>query len=269
MDILTHALSGVAFGTVISGLYKYKFKNQLSVITLGGFGGVLPDIDAISLWSRFDSTFGRIFNLTHSGKEIYSLKFWYSHHGFMHSIEACLLFGLLLGFMIHLINSRFKAISLINISTSFKNNKLYLITFITGFLFHLLGDLPTPGSTWNGINLFWLSKNYIGGSGEIWWWNNYDIFLIFLSIIILNLIVIFVGRLMNKKIFKLTLLIFLIGFVLIIYQIKTRSFDFNYKGHTTNYEFFEQKSKDMQKQILGTKLYRFMVKVDNKIKLNF
>ena len=269
MDILTHALSGFAFGTVISGLSKCKFKHQIGVITFGGFGGVLPDIDAISLWSRFDSTFGRLFNLSNLGKDIYSLKFWYSHHGFMHSIIACLLIGLLLGFMIHLIKTRFKTVGLKDIVNSFKDNKLYLISFIAGFLFHLLGDLPTPSSSWDGINMFWPSKTYIGGTGEIWWWNNYDIFLLILSVIILNLIVIFFGRLMKKSIFKITLTILLLGFVLIIYQIKTRSFDFNYKGHTTKYEFYEQKSKDIQKQILGTKLYGFMVKLDNKMKINF
>lgn len=269
MDILTHALSGVAIGTVISGLSKCRLKHRIGYIAFGGFGGILPDIDAISLWSRFDSTFGRLFRLTDSGKDIYSSKFWYSHHGFMHSIIACLLIGLILGFIIHLISARFKTIGLKNIITSFKDYRLYLISFILGFLLHLLGDLPTPSSSWNGINMFWPSKHYIGGTGEIWWWNNYDIFLLILSTIILNLMVILIGRLMNKKILRITISIFLLGFISIIYQIKTRSFDFNYMGHTTKYDFYEQKSKDIQKQILGTRLYEIMVKFDNKMKINF
>jgi inner membrane protein len=264
MDILTHALSGVAFGTVISGLSNCKIKNQIGYMSIGGFGGVLPDIDAISLWSRFDSTFGRLFGLSHPGKDIYSAKFWYSHHGFMHSLVSCLLFGLLLGFVLNLAQSRFKSLF-----KSFKDNRLYLLVFVSGFIFHLLGDLPTPSSSWNGINLFWPSKHYIGGTGEIWWWNNYDIFLIILSIIIINVITIFIGRLARIKVLKITISTFLLGFVMIMHQIKTRTFDFNYEGHTTKYDLYEQKSKEIQKQILGTKLYGFMVGFDNKLKINF
>jgi inner membrane protein len=269
MDILTHALSGVAFGTVISGLSKCKSKQQIGIVALGGFGGILPDIDAISLWSRFDSIFGRLFGLNYLGKDIYSSKFWYSHHGFMHSVIAGLLIGILLGLFIHLVKTKFRTFAIKIIATSFKDNKLYLIAFIGGFLLHLLGDFPTPSSTWDGLNMFWPSNTYVGGTGEIWWWNNYDIFLITLSIIILNLIILLVGKLMNFKVFRITISIFLLGFVSIIYQIKTRSFDFNYKGHTNKYDFYEQKSKDIQKQILGTKLYGFMIKLDNKVKINF
>ena len=269
MDILTHALSGVAFGTVISGMSNCKFRNRMGFITIGGFGGVLPDIDAISLWSRFDSTFGRLFGLSHSGKDIYSAKFWYSHHGFMHSFMACLLLGLLLGFVFYFVQTRFRTFGFKSLVKIFKDNWLYLLVFIFGFILHLLGDLPTPSSSWNGINLFWPSKHYIGGTGEIWWWNNYDIFLIILSIIIINVITIFIGRLAIIKVLKITISIFLLGFVMIIYQIKTRTFDFNYEGHTTKYDFYEQKSKEIQKQILGTKLYGFMVGFDNKLKINF
>jgi hypothetical protein len=58
------------------------------VIGFSGLGGALPDFDAISLWSGFDKTFGKLFNLSNSGEVIYFSKFWYSHHGFLHSILA-------------------------------------------------------------------------------------------------------------------------------------------------------------------------------------
>jgi hypothetical protein len=48
--------------------------------------------------------------------------------------------------------------------------------------------MPTPASTWGGVNFFWPFKTYIGGTGHIWWWNNYDIFLIVVAVIIINLI---------------------------------------------------------------------------------
>lgn len=269
MDILTHALSGVAFATVISGISNSKLKNQIGYVALGGFGGVLPDIDAISLWSRFDSIFGKFFGLSHSGKIIYSEKFWYSHHGFMHSFMACLLFGLILGLFIYLFQSRFKKPGLKSLYKSFKDNSLIIIAFMSGFFLHLLGDLPTPGSTWGGINLFWPLKQYVGGTGDIWWWNNYDIFLITLGIIIINLLVLFIGRLAKYKVFKITVSVFILGFVIALYQIKTRGFDFSYEGNTTKFDLYEQKSKEIQKQILGDGINECMVGFDNKVKVNF
>lgn len=103
MDILTHTLCGVAAGTVLAGFSRKSPKYKLSVIAVSGVGGALPDMDAISLWSKFDGTFGAIFQLNHSGKEIYTSKFWYSHHAFFHSVLAGILFSLLLGFLIYVL----------------------------------------------------------------------------------------------------------------------------------------------------------------------
>ena len=54
-----------------------------------------------------------------------------------------------------------------------------------------------------------------------------------------------------------------------MYQIKSRPVDFNYVGHTVEYYNLERKSKIVQKEILGNYLYEIMVKLDNKIPLNF
>jgi membrane-bound metal-dependent hydrolase YbcI (DUF457 family) len=269
VDILTHIISGVAFGTVVSSLSKGGLKEKIGFLAIGGFGSALPDIDAISLWSKFDSTFGRLFGLSHSGKEIYSAKFWFSHHGFMHSFMACLIFGFLIGLIYYLIQSRFQKLTLKDLYKSMMSNKLYLIIFIVGFCLHLLEDIPTPSSSWDGIDLLWPSKTYIGGTGSIWWWNNYDIFLIVMSVIIINLLVLFVSKLLKVDSFKITMAVFVAGFVLTTNQIRTRDFDFNYKGNAIIHDYYEYKSKEIQKQILGNQLYEFMIGFDSKLKINF
>ena len=108
MDILTHTLSGIAVGTVIASFTNKGFKQKLGLIALSGFGGALPDFDAISLWSKFDSTIGELFNLNYTGKEIYFSKLWYSHHGALHSIFGGILIAVIIAIITYLIKSKFK-----------------------------------------------------------------------------------------------------------------------------------------------------------------
>lgn len=65
-----------------------------------------------------------------------------------------------------------------------------MLGFSTGYLMHLLEDLPTPSGSWDGINFLWPSTQYYGGIGEIWWWNNYDIFLIVVTVCLINAVLI-------------------------------------------------------------------------------
>ncbi|MBC7485616.1 MAG: metal-dependent hydrolase [Cytophagaceae bacterium] len=88
MDIITHGLSGVAVGKVAASFTGKGVKNKMTIVLLSGLAAILPDFDALSLWSKFDATIGKLFNLQHSGKGIYFSKFWYSHHGFLHSLVA-------------------------------------------------------------------------------------------------------------------------------------------------------------------------------------
>ena len=60
MDIITHTLSGVATGTVVMSFSPKGYKAKLGILSISGFGAALPDLDAISLWSRFDNLFGRV-----------------------------------------------------------------------------------------------------------------------------------------------------------------------------------------------------------------
>lgn len=260
MDILTHTLCGVAVGTVVASFSNKTWKDKMTIFTVSAIGGAISDIDAISMWSKFDATFGKVFHFSHSGKDIYTEKFWYSHHAFFHSIIGGLFLTLLIGFIFYLLNQKKNK----NLITSFQNNFLILIGFFGGFFLHLLCDMPTPNGAWGGVNLFFPSKTYIGGTGQIWWWNNYDIFLIVTGVILINLVLLSV-----RKFKKWTIVIFTIGLLMSVRLINSRNIDFNQKELRINYQKSEEKSKEIQKKILGNKVYEIMNKFDNIIPLNF
>lgn len=267
MDILTHTLSGVAVGTILVSFSKKAFTEKAGIMVFSGIGAAFPDIDAISLWSKFDSTFGKLFALEHSGREIYSSKFWYSHHAFFHSLIAGMLFASLLMAVLYAFRLVFKG--KLSFLQFIKAHFFIPVDFVAGYLMHLFGDMPTPASAWGGVNLFWPSGTYIGGYGTIWWWNNYDIFLIVTGCILLNLLVyvtsIFVK--LNKK--AITVAVGLCCFLFILIQIHFRSVDFNYTGHTSRFAEFEQQSKHEQEHILGKRMYKAMENLDNKLPFNF
>lgn len=269
MDILTHTLSGIAAGTVIFTFSIRGFNEKLKVILFSGFGGALPDIDAISLWTGFDKTFGKLFGLTRTGKTIYFSKLWYSHHGFFHSIFAGLLFAFCMGLTFYFLQKNSGHRERQDIKESFKRDSLILTGFIAGFIMHLFEDMPTPACVWGGIRLLWPLKLYIGGTGDIWWWNNYDIFLIVLGVILVNGVVICSQRIIRIDIRKLVIFVFLLGATLCIFKIKTRGYDFNYVGQTSKCQQYEQKSKDIQRKILGDKTFRIIEGFDKKIRINF
>lgn len=269
MDILTHTLSGIAVGTVIASFSKRGFREKIGLIAIAGFGGAFPDFDAISLWSKFDNTIGRLFGLHNSGKEIYFSKFWYSHHGFLHSLFAGFFIAILILLLISLIRTSRKNFSLFKLFISSKHYRLFFISFILGFTIYLFEDMSTPASVWGGVNLLWPMKSYIGGSGDLWWWNNYDLFLIVSGIVLLNVLLLFISGILKINSKKLTTSIFIVGLTLALVQVKTRRFDFNYTGHTPKYQEYEQKSKAIQKEILGVTVYNLMLEFDNKMSINF
>lgn len=267
MDLLTHICSGIAAASVVVPFTEKAKAPIFKILAAGSLGGALPDIDAISMWSHFDSTIGSLFGLTHSGRTIYGAKFWYSHHAFFHSIVAALTIILLAnitGYIIHKVKYKKKGYLFLK----YLNLKYPLIiAFFMGYMFHLLGDMPTPASVWGGIDLFWPSHTYIGGSGKIWWWNNYDIFLLLILCIIINCIILFFFRKRIRRV-CVSLTTFFI-FILILVQINTRQYDYSYKGNTTRYSEMEQHSKEEQKRILGKHLYSYMDWLDKHIPIHF
>lgn len=266
MDIISHTLTGVAVGTVFATLFNGNWKKKSAIILVGGLGGALPDFDALSLWSKFDTTIGSFLGLTHTGNEIYFGKFWYSHHAAFHSILAPIILSLL---MILLITIKRRDFKLNEVLTYIIQNKYSYFAFVFGFTFHLLEDMPTPASVWGGVNLFFPSSGYIGGFGNIWWWNNYDLVLIITSVIILNLLVNLLPKIQYQVKSKISIGVFVLGLTLGIYQIKTRPVDFSYTGFSVNYQKMEAQSKEIQCEILGDKWYQIMESIDNKIPLNF
>lgn len=266
MDIISHTLTGVAVGTVFAAISNDDWKRKCSIIFAGGIGGALPDIDAISMWSRFDSTIGAFLGLEHTGREIYAGKFWYSHHAALHSILAPLIIILLAVIISSVVRKRF---NMVDIRNHFNIKKFSLLAFFFGFLLHLFEDMPTPASVWGGVNLFFPNDQYIGGFGNIWWWNNYDLVLIITSVILLNMMINFVPKFIHKIKITSSMSVFLIGLSLFLYQINTRPVDFSYSGNTSNFDNFEAQSKQIQKDILGETVYDIMSKIDDRIPLNF
>jgi inner membrane protein len=246
MDILTHTVSGLAVASILAHYYR---EDKWKIIGLGGLGGALPDIDAISMWSKFDGTFGRLFNLSESGREIYFGQNWYSHHAITHSLSAAFALAILVWVFNRKSNFSF-----------FRS-----LAFLLAYILHLLEDMPTPGSTWDGIGFFWPSHQYLGGSGHIWWWNNYDIFLIALSVFFINAFLLLFKKLKAEW----ALYIFLSGTLLGLFQITTRGYDFDYEGHTTDFQKSEAKSLEIQRNILGEDLYNAMRKFDSAVKVHF
>lgn len=262
MDILTHTLSGFAIGTVMAGRSTGTWRTKTSIILFSGLGGALPDIDAISMWSKFDMTFGQLFGLAHSGKAIYSAKFWYSHHGFMHSLLAAVLGALILGLLFWLFSKRERHSSLLKV---FRDHKLLLIGFMSGFVLHLLQDMITPASSWGGVRLFFPHEIYIGGTGAIWWWNNYNLFLVVVGVLIINLCLLPIFRKDKVRLRKFTAGVFLIGCLCFVWQVVRIGSDFNGKP----YADCELRSKEIQKEILGVSLFRKMEKLDNALIIYF
>lgn len=266
MDIISHTLTGVALGTVAATISNESWKGKSVIILAGALGGALPDLDAVSLWEKFDRTIGSFLDLSHSGKEIYFGKFWYSHHAALHSLLAPIVLILLSILIKAGVTRSFKGQKILG---RLKKNRFITLSFFFGFFFHLLEDMPTPASVWGGVNLFFPSSNYVGGFGNIWWWNNYDLFLIILLVIVFNLLINTIPARYYKAKARSSLAIFLAGVALYLVQINTRPVDFLYSGHTNKFNSFEVQSMDIQKEILGDHLYQIMVDFDNKLPLHF
>jgi len=266
MDILTHVCSGIASATVIASFSK-QASTRVKILISGALGGAFPDVDTISMWSHFDSTLGRLFHLSHSGKVIYGAKFWYSHHAFFHSVVASLFFALIFGLLSYGIYKTVCKNGKDTLKIYFRKHFLLAISFITGYLLHLFCDMPTPGSVWGGVNLFFPLSGYIGGSGKIWWWNNYDIFLLLVLCILINctLLLTLKRNTLRKSVIAVAVLILL--FVEI--QINTRQYNYFYSGQTNHYSEMEQESKKEQERILGKRIYSSMEWLDKHLPIQF
>ncbi|MDR3093708.1 MAG: metal-dependent hydrolase [Bacteroidales bacterium] len=268
MDILTHTVTGLTIGSIVVNLLPshQPVKKNLSVLLFGMLGGAFPDIDAVSLWSGFDAHFGKWF--AHSGKEIYSGQWWYSHHGFFHSVVAAALAGFLSGWLIYAVRRLFR-----REKTFYNFWKTYhcpvFYTFVLAAFAHLVCDCVTPASTWGGVRMWAPLPVYIGGWGNVWWWNNYDIFLIVTGCFLLNLIWMGACALSKRHTATLPLIFAFTAFVFISVQVHNRQIDYAYEGAATNYQQMEKSSKKEQERILGKTIYRCMEKFDRRLPFYF
>ena len=158
MDIVSHTLTGIAVGTVAATVSNSSWKSKGLIILTGGLGGALPDLDAISLWSKFDSTIGSLLKLNHSGKEIYVGKFG-THHAAAFFDPPIILILLATAFNV-LIRREFKVLYILE---RLSRKRFLILAFFFGFIFHLLEDMPTPVCM-GGVNLFFPSSKYVEAS---------------------------------------------------------------------------------------------------------
>lgn len=263
MDILSHTFSGLAIGATAIHFTKVKgFKHNSFVVLICGLAAFFPDLDALSYWSGFDSSIGKWLNLKDSGFSIYHQKQWFSHHALFHSLLMAIIFVTVF-FLVRLMGAKGN-----KVKTEFYQNRVLYLAVFSSYLIHLLEDMPTPDFVWGGVAFLFPSENYWGGKGYIWWWNNYDLFLIIFSVFVLNLSVRIISVYLSFKTKRLAGIFLLIGVSMYLRQMITRPYDFNYsgmKGHHAVWQKNEGKSKEIQKEILGEKVYGIMEAIDNEI----
>jgi inner membrane protein len=268
MDILTHTLSGTAAASVIAAFSSRSLKDKFLIICCGAAGAILPDVDAVTRWSAFDTVIGKALGLSQTGRIIYCGRHWYSHHNFMHSLAAAAMFTLT-GALLWYFHCRWRS-DCRSASTFVQTKRSFLLSFFIGYLMHLLGDLPTPDSVWGGIKLFWPLSTPVGGFGKIWWWNNYDIFLIFLMGSAVNAALILLNRIFkSRSLHYIPALLFLGMFCAALFQITHRPTSFASGGNPAGHANKEHQSQVAQKDILGDRLYGLMEALDRKIPVPF
>ncbi|RMG75891.1 MAG: metal-dependent hydrolase [Bacteroidetes bacterium] len=262
MDILIHTLTGMCGGTVVAALHRSRPAQQARIVVIGGLGGMFPDIDTFSLWPGFDQTFGAW--LGQSGREIYSSHLWYGHHGFFHSLVGALLLTGLLGGFFSLIYSRILRRAP-GFGSAFRYLVPYQISFLGGYLLHLVEDMPTPGGSWGGIRLLFPSQTYIGGWGYTWWWNNYDIFLIVSGTLLLSLLALMVCEWRSRRLRFIPVLLLLFGSLLAMQQLHFRQTDYN----ECAYPACETASWEEQERNIGKAWTRRLRQMDNLLPIYF
>ncbi len=264
MDIITQVLSGICAATGVAALCRCRPTQRVKIVLMGAVGGAFPDLDTMTIWPGFDQTFGTWLGLNQSGTEIYFGQAWYSHQGFFHSLLGFVLFTLLAWLSSSQVYARgFRRAPSVLSAAGYLGP--YFVAFALGYGLHLLGDLFTPGGPWGGIRLFFPLDTYIGGWGKVWWWNNYDVALILVLGIIINLFSLFSFSMFSLAGRFTPIAVFVCTLILIGYQFNLRDFNYNHHGYTVR----EQASLQFQQQHLPHKLYRFMRRIDQKLPVYF
>lgn len=261
MDIFSHTVSGLAAAAALLPVVKPKPAQVPLVLLTGALAGALPDFDAIAMWGGYDATIGKWFAIPYSGRDIYFNQLWYSHHGVTHSLLGLGFFtGVFLLIMRVCLPGRKR-----------KWNWTYAGPFALAYFMHILEDMPTPGSVWEGVMLFCPIDCWVGGTGNIWWWHNYDLFLLFLGSFVINVLVFCVGRwvpVLNKA--KVTLYVYGVMLALCAVQIARRDYDYDYVDYTENdYDAKDEEAIRFQREVLGDDLTDYMLEINRALPLPF
>lgn len=254
MEILAHAITGCAAGST-AACGTAGFTRKIGVIMAGLIGGVIPDIDALSLAPGFDSTIGALLNLTRSGRDIFFGSFPYSHRMAMHSLSVpftVVITGFLAMKIIKLMKADIR-------SSGFAYRAA--AAFICAYTLHLFCDMVTPAGVWGGIRLFYPVDLTFGGWGLRWWWNNYDIIFAGLMITAFTSAISFIHLIPGKvrDIAAASILIAGIG----ICALNITRGGINYNNSRTDYRTKQSLSLSSQKKMLGKGLYDIIYKISS------
>jgi len=264
MDIVTQIVIGLCVATVVAGICYCRPAQQIKIILMGGLGSLLPEIDSLTSWEYFDQTIGAWLGFSQTGAQIYFGDSWLGHQGFFHSLLALVFFTGLFWWMASFLYARIMRAAP-NIWSAGGYLRPYFVAFALGFAFHLIADLFTPSGAWGGLRLFFPFEVRVGGWGYLWWWNNYDIFLILIGALVINIIsqisfskLSTAGRYMSLAIFSCSIL--LIGI-----QIANRDINFNEADYLSR----EKASHTLQQKMLPPGLYHTMKSFDNGMPVYF
>jgi len=260
LDLLINAFLGLGIGTALAGWNRSRPAQQAKLMIVGLIGGIFPSLDSVTLLPCFDATLGSWLGLEESGVEIFLGSHWYSHQAFMHSLLAAGLFSLLLVLSMAFIY-RFPMRSAPSLASALGYVGIYGASFGMSYLAHLLIDLTAPAGPWGGIRLFFPMEVYVGGWGMTWWWNNYDLSLVLIFVVVLNLCLISWIPPLKKGMRYLPASVCAFAFMLISWQLNTRGYDFNKQGYVSR----EKASHHIQKEILGEDIHAVMAKIDKKL----
>ncbi|MEM9983536.1 MAG: metal-dependent hydrolase, partial [Bacteroidota bacterium] len=251
-------------GTVVAGLSLVRPAQKVKIVLAGALGGVWADIDGLSLWAGFDRFIGTPLGLSESGFEIYFGTHWYSHQSFFHSILGLLVVTGLFWYLSSLLYAHgLKRARRWTQAAEYLAP--YFYAFAGGYALHLIGDLFTPAGNWGGIRLLYPLDQYVGGWGMVWWWNNYDIFLLLCLALVFNVFSLVAFSMLSKAGKWLPSVIYACCFLLVGFQFHYRNYDFNHQGYLPR----EAASHDFQKQVLSEPIYDAMVNLDRKLPVYF
>ena len=237
---------------------------RIKIVLAGALGGVLPEIDALSLRSGFDRTIGQWLGLKHSGVDIYFGSEWYSHQAFFHSLLGLALVTGTLWWLASFFYTYMMRHAR-DLGQAAHYLAPYFIALGSGYLLHLMLDLFTPAGPWGGIQLFFPLDRYVGGWGMIWWWNNYDIFLLLMMALVINVVSMISFSVLNRAARLIPSVIAICALLSIAYQVNTRDFNFNQKGYVGR----EQASHRIQQHTLNPQVYEWMTWVDEQLPVYF